>query len=65
MTGIHVLAQEMANSSGARCWVVVPRDGRPYIAHSPAQIQPSYEQLITVLPASGYVSGWDPNNRLQ
>lgn len=65
MSGIESLAQDIANSIGARCWVVVPRDGRPYIAHSPAQIQPSYEQLITVLPASGYVSGWDPNNRLQ
>lgn len=65
MTGIRAMAQELANSCGARFWVVVPRNGCPYIAHSPAQIEPRYEQLITVLPASGYVSAWDPNNHLQ
>jgi hypothetical protein len=65
MTNIQVLAQQAADSSGSRCWVVVPRDGQPYIAYRAGQIAPSYEQLITVLPAAGYSSRWDSNNRLQ
>lgn len=61
MTSIAQSAQQLANSSGLRCWVVVPRDGRPYIAYSPAQIQPSYQQLITFIPADNYSSRWTPS----
>lgn len=61
MISIAQSAQQVANSSGLRCWVVVPRDGQPYIAYSPAQIQPSYEQLITFIPADNYLSCWTPN----
>lgn len=65
MTNIQVLAQQTADSTGSRCWVVVPRNGQPYIAYRVGQITPSYQQLITVLPAAGYSSCWDSNNRLQ
>jgi hypothetical protein len=65
MTHLKCLAQSVADSSGARCWVVVPREGAPYIAYRPGQIQPSYQQLITVLPATGYTSSWDPSQPLQ
>jgi hypothetical protein len=53
------LAQQFADSTGQRCWVVTPRYGRPYLAFSPSTIDSSYERLQTFLPATGYASCWN------
>jgi hypothetical protein len=57
MGELHRRAQALADTCGHRCWIVTPRHGRPYIAYTPAQIQPSYQQLETVLPSTLAGSG--------